>query len=372
MSPPPGSTDPGPSPSGRRTPPPETRAAKTRRRNRADQLVRIYEQNPREAGSVGMSPSMFVQAMLPHSEVLERGPDGDLVLDRNGDPVRARAYQARNGDFTLTVRAGLDRNGQSVGVPYGGRARLLVTYFCSEARKRYGLYAGGPADEGALDPAAFERARHVDLGETMSSFMRELDIEPTGGERGNIGYLTDQLRRLATCVVSFEWDHRSANLYGRRRDMGGEHVLIVQRYHLWDAPPLVGPDGQELGEGASGGSLVLQEEFLRQILLSSFPIDFRKLQYLRAHPLALDLYLWCTYNAERLARAGRTQKVVAWRSLHGQLGAHYGESERGLKDFGYRARKALKKVRECWPALDYETPRGRLVLLTTTPDVPHR
>ncbi len=319
-----------------------------------------------------MSPSIFVQAMLPHSEVVARDEEGSPVVDRNGDPVLASHYQAKNGDFTLTVRAGIGASGRSVGVPYGGRARLLLTYFCSEARRRYGLYADQAATPGTIDPKAFARARHIEIGDTLAAFMRELDIAPTGGSTGSIANLKDQLRRLATCVISFEWDRQTVRGVRPLRDLKGEHVLIVQRYHLWDAPPLVGPDGQELVEGASGGSLVLQEEFLRQILLSSFPVDWRKLQYLRAHPLALDLYLWCTYNAERLRRHGRTQKAVSWRSLHAQLGSHYFESDRGMKDFAYRAKKALQKVRECWPELEYETPRGRLVLHTSTPDVPSR
>ena len=350
---------------------PTSKAARTRQQNRSRQLALIYERGPREANAVGMSPTLFVQAMLPHSEVVVRDAAGGPVLDAAGAPVLAPSYQARNGDFTLTVRAGLDRDGRSVGVPYGGRARLLLTYFCSEARRRYGLLAGEAAPEGGLDADAFERARLVDLGETLTGFMRELEIAPTGGERGNIGNLTDQLRRLATCVVSFEWDRQRGGPRPRR-EWEGEHVLIVRRYHLWDAAPLLGPDGQELVEGAAGGSLLLDPSFLHEILLSSFPVDWRKLQYLRAHPLAVDLYLWSTYNAERLWRSGRESKAVSWRQLHAQLGAHYGDSDRGLKDFGYRARQALKKVRECWPQLAYETPRGRLVLLSTEPDVPRR
>ena len=321
---------------------------------------------------MAMNPSLFVQAMLPHREVYlldadgrpVEAPTGRTLADGSPETERLLAthYTATNGAFTLTVRAGVTRGPGtgygplarpqvSRGIPYGGLARLLLCNVITEARK--------------------QRSPTVDLGRTLTAFCERIDITPSGGEHGRIRYVLDQLQRLATCVVTFEWESRTGNGPGRR-DLRGEHVLVVDSYHFWH---------QAAGahtEATDGGTIRLADKFWSEVAGSCFPLDFRKAQVFRAHPTAYDLYLWLTYRLGSLERQGRPQVVVSYDDLHAQLGSHYQTDEHGALtrngkiEFGRSVRHALAAIRGAWPALDVATPRGRLVVRATGPDVEHR
>lgn len=354
------------------------RAADTRKANRTRRLERILSLGAREDGAVAMNPSLFVQAMLPHREVYLLDADGRPVEARmgsslaDGSPEMVRLlathYSATNGEFTLTVRAGMTK-GPSVahpqisrGVPYGGLARLLLCFVITEARKQ-----GTPS---------------IDLGRTLTAFCERVDITPSGGNNGRIRYVLDQLQRLATCVVTFEWETRTGNgPRPGRRDLRGENVLVVEAYHFWHqaSSRAPGPRGSDaIHELPDGGTITLSDKFWSEVATSCFPLDFRKAQFFRAHPTAYDLYLWLTYRLGSLQRQGRPHLAVSYDDLHAQLGSHYQTDEHGALtragkiEFGRSVRHALVAIRQAWPELDVSTPRGRLVIRATGPDVEHR
>lgn len=344
-----------------------SRAAETRRRNRLHLLERIRTRTPHEDHAVGVFPSLLVRAALPHREVFALGPDdqpttvptGRLAAD--GSPERekvlAHHYQATNGDFTLTVRAGLVPGPTAAhppvsrGVPFGGLARLLLAFIVTEAKKR--------------------ESQTIDLGRTLSAFCERVAITPSGGPNGRVDRVIDQLLRLVTCSVTYEWKTRRRG-YGAtppRSDRRGENLFLANRYHLWHCDATPG------SEPATGGSVRLADDFWRDVLRLCVPFDFRKAQFLRAHPLALDLYFWLTHRLHKLDDDAETHVVLSLDQLHDQFGSHYATAEgtltpEGKREFGRAVTKALGQVRAAWPALRVERPRGRLLVHATGPDVP--
>ncbi len=335
-----------------------SRAASTRRLNRARQLVQILERSARDAGTIAMSPTHFVQAMLPHKEVYQLGPDGEPVEipDGHGGTLKllATEYTATNCDYTLSLRAGMTQGPThlhprvSRGVPYGGLARLLLCHVVTEARTK--------------------KSPTINLGHTISAFCERIEVTPSGGANGRLGYVLDQLQRLATCVVTFEWE----TITPGRRDLKGEHLLVVDDYHFWSR------GGTPTAEPIDGGSITLSDKFWSEIVSSCFPLDFRKALLFRGWPLAYDLYLWLTYRLAALQRTGRESLTVNYDQIHAQLGSHYRTDEdgtltpRGKKDFGYKVRRALRAIAATWPELSYEAPRGRITVYSTGPDVEYR
>ena len=343
--------------------PSASRAASARRLNRARQLVHILERSARDAGTIAMSPTHFVQAMLPHKEVYQLGPDGEPVEipDGHGGTLKllATEYTATNRDYTLSLRAGMTQGPShlyprvSRGVPYGGLARLLLCHIVTEARTK--------------------KSPTIDLGSTISAFCQRIEVTPSGGANGRLGYVLDQLQRLATCVVTFEWE----TITPGRRDLEGEHLLVVDDYHFWSRGGTpTGPGTVQ--EPIVGGSITLSDKFWSEIVSSCFPLDFRKAVLFRGWPTAYDLYLWLTYRLSALERTGRESLTVNYDQLHAQLGSHYQTDEagaltpRGKKDFGYKVRRALRAIAATWPDLRYEAPRGRITVFSTGPDVEYR
>ena len=339
-------------------PPPRPPAAQTRRQNQVRQLSLILGQSAREAGTIAMNPVAFVQAMLPHQEVYLSGADGEPVEvpDGRGGTQRLLAshYSATNGEYRLTITAGTTRGPShlhpqvSRGVPHGGLARLLLAFVITEARTR--------------------KTRTIDLGRTLTAFCERVAITPSGGEHGRLRYVIDQLQRLATCSVNYEWE-----VYGPgRKDLKGENLFVVDSYRFFHQ------GATATREPVDGGSITLSKSFWDGIASDCFPMDFRKAQLFRAWPTAYDLYLWLTFRLERLRRSGRPKLIVNYDQLHAQLGSHFQTDANGVltpdgkKNFAKRTRKALEAIAATWPALSYETPRGRLILHSTGPDVEYR
>ena len=351
------------------------RAAATRRRNQADAVARIRARTAHQDRAVAVTPSVFVQAMLPHKETYLLDAHGQRVsaptgrLARDGTPetrdLLALDHVATNGAFTLTVRAGT-RTGPtplhprvSLGVPSGGLARLLLTHVVTQAMQR-----GSPT---------------VPLGRTLADLCRALDVTPSGGRKGRLRYLFDQLLRLATCSAAFQWEAGTGYGHRGRERYRGKTLLLIDAYDLWwERAAQTAATGRDAPMEAAGGTLTLSAQLWKVCQDGCVPLDWRKLQFLRGYPLALDLYLFLTHRLARLQAGPRSTLALGYDRLHAQLGSHYatgpgsGLTDRGKKDFGHRLRQALDRVRLLWPALRVDTPRGRFVLHDTGPDIPGR
>ena len=293
---------------------------------RGRQLTNILKESAREAGEISFTPSMLLQATLPHS-----------------DPGDVPVYQVKNGNYTLRVRPDVEVNDEgeyvTSGIPYGGLARLLIA-FIAERVKTTGQ-------------------RTIDLGRTQAEFMEELDLGRTGGKHGRIRYLQDQMLRLARAVITFE--KRTRGEGGEQVKTEGSNLVIADEYTFWHFEQST-PKGSLFKEGM----IRLSERFRDEIARSSVPVDFRVLQLLRKSPLAMDLYMWLTYRqAVRWYKADTKPLVVPWKALHQQFGAAYNQT----KHFAAEARKQLKLINTLWPELTYETPRGRLKVLICPPHI---
>ena len=116
-------------------------------------------EDAREAGALGFMARALVQATMPHRKPSEC------------------FFERSNGAFTLTMMAP-----PKVGLPYGNVPRLMMAWLTTEAVRT--------------------RCRELALGDSLSGFMRELGMVPTGGRWGSITRLRAQSRRLFTASVS--------------------------------------------------------------------------------------------------------------------------------------------------------------------------
>ena len=80
-----------------------------------------------------------------------------------------------------------------MGVPYGSRARLIMIHLQSEGVKNWA----------------------VNLGKSLSSFLRSLGLSVTGGQRGSINAIREQSLRIARCGITMQWSEDNAD--GSRR-----------------------------------------------------------------------------------------------------------------------------------------------------------
>jgi hypothetical protein len=261
------------------------------------------------AGEVAFTARLMVLATLPHSDP--------------GDGVRE--WTRRNGDFLLGIQAGIDK-----GIPYGSYPRLVLAWLCTEA--------------------VITRRRDIVLGDSLRAFMAGLGLTVSGGKRGTVPALRDQMTRLFSARVSAVYSPENG------KGWGFESVEVANKAALWwdDRKP----DQAQLWQS----TVTLGERLFEEILAAPVPIDARILREIKQSPLALDLYLWLTYRASYL----KEPVGIAWGQLHSQLGAEYTDP----KEFAREVRRQLRRIKALWPGLSYATPRGRLVLHPSEPSVP--
>lgn len=258
-----------------------------------DEALAIEAEEAKDAGALGFMARALVQATLPHAK------------------IEGNEFIRTNGAFTLTMIAP-----SSVGLPYGNIPRIVLAWLTTEAVKT--------------------KSREIILGETLSRFMHELDMSPTGGRWGSITRLREQMTRLFSCFVSCS--------YVGDGGTGIRNILIADDADLWWNPKM--PSQAALWES----SVMLSERFYREVTENPVPIDLRAVKALRRAPLALDIYCWLTYRLSYL----RKDTSIPWPALQTQFGAGYATDPQGVRDFKRAFLRNLKKVELVYPSAKIE------------------
>ena len=251
----------------------------------------------KEADSLGFMARALVQATMPHSKPTES------------------TFERRNGAFTLTMMAP-----PKVGLPYGTVPRLILAWLTTEAVRT--------------------KSRELILGDSLSGFMRDLGMVPTGGRWGSITRLREQSRRLFTSTISCLYEDQ-----GRQAEEG---FRLTDRHVLWWDPKR--PEQQDL----FASIVTLSEPFYREVIEHPIPIDLRALKVLSRSPLALDMYAWLTYRMSYL----RKETTVPWVGLEAQFGSGYSETRYFKRCF----LRQLRKVQAVYQEAKVESSDEGLIL----------
>lgn len=262
------------------------------------EVLAIEREEAYQAGAIGYMARALIQATMPHSRV-----DG-------------HEFKRRNGVFKLTILADSE-----VGLPYGSLPRLLISWITTEAVKT--------------------QQRELILGHTLSEFMAELDMIPSGGRWGSITRLKDQMKRLFSASISCTYDDG--------QNWGVRNLMPIEKADLWWDPK--NPHQATIWES----KLLLGDAFFKEIIDSPVPIDMRALKALRQSPMAIDIYCWLTYRMSYLRRI----TSIPWEVLQMQFGANY----KDVRQFKRKFLNQLKKVLFVYPDAKVKEDGGNLILL---------
>jgi hypothetical protein len=282
-------------------------------RNNLDKLVTealaIEAEEAKAAGALGYMARALTQATMPHAATEET------------------EFVRRNGAFTLTMFARKD-----IGLPYGSLPRLLMAWLTTEAVRM--------------------KTPELSLGPTLSGFMAQLDLMPTGGRWGTITRLREQTKRLFACAISAEFSNAT-------RDTGA-NFFIAERYDLWWQPKQ--PDQAALWQS----TVTLSPTFFREVTTYPVPVDLRALKALKRSPLALDIYCWLTYRLSYL----KVARVIPWAALQMQFGSGYADDAQGGRNFKRAFLRELKKVRVVYGAANVGSSEHGLELRPSRTHIP--
>jgi hypothetical protein len=228
-----------------------------------------YQMLSEEADKVGFSYSGFALTCLPHK------PKQEDVWRRHGH------------NLTLLLQSGLDRGGQSLGLPYGSYARFILLFLQSEAVKK--------------------GSREIELGRSMRVWLGQMGLS-IGGTTYRL--VNEQARRISGCTLTFFADEGNKEVMRRGGFVDGS---ITMADVMSDQPGL----WQE--------RVLLNEAFYRALREHPVPLSETALKAIGPRSAVIDIYIWLAYRLHSLSRDAE----VSWPSLYAQFGAGYGR----LRDF---------------------------------------
>lgn len=267
-----------------------------------------------EAASLGFMARALVQTTLPHREPL------------------GSCYTRIDGDLTVSITA-LD----GTRLPYGSYPRLILIWITTEAVRT--------------------GKRELELGRSLSHFMRQLGLQSSGGHWGTIPRFRDQMQRLLGAAISTRWSGRN----DERCHLSGDNLLLADSFDLWWNPQRL-PASVKLPPS----SLILSQRFFDQITAAPVPLDLRAIRALKRSPLALDLYAWTTRRVSYLHRPS----LISWTALRSSFGAGYADTPQGRSRFRAHAIDALRRVLQVYPQLRFEPNERGLLLSPSSTHVP--
>lgn len=260
---------------------------------------------------VGFTTRMLVQANLPHTATTKD------------------VWVRRNGDYYLSVETGYIAD-KKLGIPYGNVPRLLLIFMCSEAVRT--------------------KSRKISFGNNLSAFLKELGMQRTGGDKGDITRLKKQFTMLLNAKISFGMEKQGQSSK-RKLDIADDYDLF------WNPKQ---PNQAELWESY----VLLGERFFKAIIECPIPLNLEAIAALKQSPLDIDLYTWLTYRVAFMSEPQR----ISWKALSEQVGASYGR----LDNFRKYALESFQRIKTVWKDIDTRNVRGGFVLHPCDPHVPKR
>ena len=262
-----------------------------------------------ESGALGYMARCLVLATLPHS-----------------NPY-TNVFERKNGDFKIRLTDVL-----GFGLPFGSYPRLLLAWLTSRA--------------------VLTKSREINLGVSLSSFMKDLGFQVTGGNKGTIKTLKDQSVRLFGSAITCSCDVSSYT--------NADVITITDEFNVWWQPiNIVDNRNYE-------SRIILTEKFFNEITSNPVPIDLRALKALKNSPMALDVYIWLTYRYSYLYQ----KTVIPWKQIQWQFGAGYQFTSQGRNDFQKSFKRQLKNVLQVYPEARIEMIKGRLILKPSPTHIP--
>jgi hypothetical protein len=277
-----------------------------------------------------------------HAEILgQEEPDNlaflHTVLAQCGLPYRdpgERDYIRENGRSSLIISAGhlLDpktRKPTLQGIPYGAKPRLLMIHLCTEAVRT--------------------KTPTIEIGQSMSAFMKQLGLQVTGGEKGTIARFKEQLNRLASSRLQLIMN------FGDTATVMNP-APIIRQFDVWFPS-----DANQRTLWPS--HVTLSTEFFDTLTKHALPLDPRGIRALQHSARAIDCYTWLAHRLPRVK--SRTGDRVSWAALQTQFGPDMAE----VRMFKRHMLVALRQVLAVYPKARVEQVDGGLLLHRSDPPI---
>lgn len=275
------------------------------------------------AQDIGYTSKLFVQALFPYRKTDEE----------------KRVIETAQGRIIVYADGGL---------PYGKYPRLIMAYIITRAVENAGKLKAGKID--------FEQAVRIPLGHSMNHFLQAIGIHGrgTGGKKGTLSIVREQLLRLADARVTVKEDD------GVRAR--GKHTQIMDEWDLWF-------DARDPNQGSFIESYIkLTPQFFQHIVEAPIPIDLAVLRQL-TKPRSMDIYIWLTVKQFWLSKNNRDSYLFTWDMMAQSFATKELITAIDRRNFRNEIKKAIHDLRAVWPNCGIKADLEGVTVTKTSPSV---
>lgn len=246
-------------------------------------------------------------------------------------PIEKREFERRQGRMSLVVEAGKLTN-PATGVreaqplPFGPKARLLLTHVCSEAVR--------------------QKSPTIEIADSLTGFMRDMGFAATGGVRGTINAFKEQVNALAACKLTVGmWDGQRAQTY---QGTPFAHIDVwlpvnADQLTLWPS------------------QLTFSRDFYDSLCQHALPVRAEALKAFAASSRKIDMYTWFNYRLYSLRRPLK----MSWAAVAAQF---QGDFQR-LRSFRAQFADDLRDMKEVFPKLPVALAEHGLIMQPAGPEI---
>lgn len=217
---------------------------------------------------------------------------------------------------------------ESVGVPFGAHARLILLFLQTEALRT--------------------QSREVELGGSLRQWMARVGIQPGGSAFRSV---REQAERISRCRLSF---HITGN--GRTSALVNQSVVDKALFI---------EDNEDQRQGRLSLEVAkLSEGYFEQLKKHPVPLEEAAIKSLANNSAAMDAYIWLAYRLHSL----KGDTLVTWKALKAQFGTSYRE----LYHFKNKWPRALELALAVYPDAKVSIKDEGIVLRPSRPPVQPR
>lgn len=267
-----------------------------------------------EPDTIMYQHTVFCQTGLPY-----RNPGDDI-----------RRWEKKQGSATLLINAGevinpVTQDFVDVGLPFGPKPRLILTYLNSQALK-----TGDPV---------------IEVEASLTAFVKRLGLDGNGRD---IRAIKDHLSRLSSATIRLGF-------------IGNNHAVqvntqIVKAFDLWFTK-------KENQRVLWPSTVQLSDDYFNSLVNHAVPLDERAVAALSHSAMGLDIYAWLAQRLHRVTK-GHPQ-FITWVALKDQFGAHYDRMDNFKRVF----RKTLQMVHSQYHDAKFELDGKGMTLLKSPPPI---
>jgi hypothetical protein len=233
-------------------------------------------------------------------------------------------WERQSGDVKLLLESGRTSATESIGLPYGSVARMILLYLQTEAVKT--------------------RSREVELGRSMNTWLNSMGMG-NGGHNYNL--VREQSRRLSLCRLTF-------------LRVSAKQTFITNGSFVHDAIlPNDDTDDNQLQFWRP--CVRLDEGFYKSLIEHPLPVREAAIRSLGHRSMAIDIYLWLAYRLHILEKPIK----LTWHNLANQFGSGFAD----IKNFKKKFKEPLALALAAYPDAKVELANGGLLLHPSRPPV---